>query len=152
MLWAGLKDAQTFERGTFLKPGSYTLRIVNGLTKNTIKSGEAFIIEFEVLETTDPVNHPVSSKCSWFQKLSNVPVAFGAIKEFLAAVYGYDLRTMKPRFDAEMGPQIEAIAAAATDGRNFLAGQIVKVQTEQTKTQKQQDFTRHTWSPYQVRQ
>jgi hypothetical protein len=152
MLWAGLKDAQTFDRGTFLKPGSYTLKITNCLTKNTVKSGEAFIVEFEVLETTDPVNHAVGTKASWFQKLANVPVAFGAIKEFLAAVYGYDLRTMKARFEAEMGPQIEAYAAAASDGRNFLAGQIVKVQTEQTKTQKQVDFTRHNWTPYQVRQ
>ncbi len=152
MLWSGLKDAQTFERGTFLKPGAYTLKIVNGLTKTTIKSGEAFIMEFEVLESSDLVNHPIGSKASWFQKLANVPVAFGAIKEFIAAVYGYDLRTMKAQFEAQICPQIEAYAAAATDGRNYLAGQIVKCQTEQTKTQKQMDFTRHVWSPYQVRQ
>ncbi len=154
MLWAGLKDAQTFDRGTFFKPGSYTLKIVNCLTKQTVKSGEGFIVEFEVLETTDPTNHPVGSKASWFQKMANVPVAFGAIKEFLAAVYGYPLSqpVYKARFETEMGPQLEAYAAAASDGRNHLAGQIVKVQTEQTKTQRGGDFTRHMWSPYQVRQ
>lgn len=152
MLWSGLKDAQTFDRGTFFKPGAYTLKIVNCLTKQTVKSGEGFIVEFEIMETSDPVNHPVGSKASWFQKLANVPVAFGAIKEFLAAVYGFDLRTQKAQFDAQMGPQIEAYAAAASDGRNNLAGQIVKVQTEQVKTQKGGDFTRHAWTPYQTRQ
>ncbi len=152
MLWSGLKDAQTFDRGTYLKPGAYTLKIVNCLTKQTQKSGEGFIVEFEVLESSCP-DHPVGSKASWFQSLKNVQVAFGAIKEFLAAVYGYPLNTApgKAKFEAEMSPNIEAYAAAASDGRNHLAGQIVKVQTEQVKTQKQTDFTRHTWIPYQIR-
>lgn len=154
MLWSGLKDAQTFDRGTYLNPGDYTLKIVNCLTKQTQKSGEGFIVEFEVLETSDPVHHAVGSKATWFQGLKNVQVSLGAIKEFLAAVFGYPLNQApyKARFEAEMGPQLEAIAAAASDGRNYLAGQIVKVKTEQVKTQKQTDFTRHTWSPYQVRQ
>ncbi len=153
MLWSGLKDAQTFDRGTYLNPGNYTLKVVNCLTKQTQKSGEGFIVEFEILESSDPVNHAVGTKASWFQSLKNVQVAFGAVKEFLAAVYGYQLGTApgKAKFEAEMGPQIEAYAAAASDGRNNLAGQIVKVQTQMVKTQKQTDFTRHTWSPYQVR-
>ncbi len=83
MLWSGLKDAQTFDRGTFFQPGSYTLKIVNCLTKQTQKSGEAWIVEFEVLESSNPTAHAVGSKGSWFQKLSNVQVAFGAIKEFV---------------------------------------------------------------------
>ena len=152
MLWSGLKDAQTFDRGTYLNPGDYTLKIVNCLTKQTQKSGEGFIVEFEVLESTNPL-HAVGSKCTWFQGLKNVQVSLGAIKEFLAAVYGYPLNRpeYKARFEAEMNPQLEAIAAAASDGRNILAGQIVKVNTTMVTTQQNKPFTRHTWTPYQVR-
>lgn len=148
MQWSGLKDAQTFDRGTYFKPGAFTLKVLNCLTKQTQKSGEGFIVEFEVMETSDPVNHAVGSKGSWFQSLKNQQVAFGAVKEFLAAVYGYDLRGPgKALFEAQMVPQIEAYAAAASDGRNNLAGRLVRLQTEQVMTLKNTPFTRHTWSP-----
>lgn len=151
-LWDGLDTAQTYDRGTFLKPGRYTLKIKNCIDKMTVKSGQAFIVEFEVVETSDPANHPVGSTCSWFQKMSNRQVALGAVKEFMAAVYGYPLGdpNYKARFEREVAPQLVAIATAATTS-NSLAGQVVKVETSMVTTQPKpgqpqgSPFTRHNW-------
>ena len=47
-LFAGLKDAKTFERGTYMKPGQYEVRIKRAIFKKTRAKGDAFILEFTV--------------------------------------------------------------------------------------------------------
>lgn len=147
-LWDGLDKAQTFEKGTFLKPGVYTLRIKTCLDKMTRKSGQAYIVEFEVLASSNS-EHPVGTSVTWFQKMADRDVAFGAIKEFLAAVYQKDLRqkTEKEDFERTIAPSLPAIADASTK-TNSLAGQVVNVEVTQIKTQKNLDFSRHAWSPF----
>lgn len=148
-LWDGLEKAQVFEKGTFLEEGFYTLRIKKCLEKTTRKSGQAFIVEFEVLESSHP-KHVISQSVTWFQKLADRDVAFGAICEFLAAVYQKDLKvkTQKDDFDARIKPGLPGIMTQATSDANILAGQVVRVEVTKVKTQKNLDFSRHSWSPY----
>ncbi len=158
-LWegSGLKEAQTFDRGTFLQEGSYTLKIEKVLSKDTVKSGNAFIVEFTVV-ASNKQEHPIGQRVTWFQKTQNKMVAFGAIKEWVAAVMGYDLKTpaSKMKFDAECVPQIEAIVTAA-EATGYLNGQIVKCQVDKVMTQptpqspQGNPFSRHTWIPNAVR-
>lgn len=149
--WDGLDKAQTFERGVFLKPGIYDLKIKRCLDKTTRKSGQAFIVEFEVLATNNPSVHQVGQTVSWFQKMADRDVAFGAITEFLAAVCQCDLRVKEDtdRFNATYKPQTPGIMKAAVDEKvNYLKDKPVRVQVSLTKTQKGFDFSKHDYSPY----
>lgn len=158
----GLAQGQVFERGTYLtaNPGgsAYDLEIVKCIGKKARKAGESFIVEFRVLSARDlapqdfgpgaaQVRNPVGSKATWFQKLSDADIAFGAIKEFLYAVGGFDdIRAAS----AAMDSTIEQTADAAVSTANILAGRKVHVETQMVKTQAGKDFTRHTWSPYRA--
>lgn len=146
-LWDGLDKAEVFERGTFMKPGNFVLRIKNCIDKTTRKSGRAFIVEFEVLQSSAP-EHPVGTTTTWFQKMADLNVALGAVKEFMAAVYQKDLRnlTEKADFEKNIAPSLPSIADAATS-RNALQGHVVGCEVTMIKTQKGLDFSKHSWTP-----
>jgi hypothetical protein len=156
----GLAQGQVFERGTYLTAnpggGAYDLEIVKCIGKGTRKAGQAFIVEFRVLAARDlaptdfgqmaaSVRHPVGSKATWFQKLSDADIAHGAIKEFLYAVGGFDDYRVAA---AAMDSTIEETGDLAVSPQNILAGKRVHVETQSVKTQVGKDFTRHTWSPF----
>lgn len=149
-LFSGIRDAELFERGKFLKPSFYgTLLIKRTIAKETMRSGLAFIVEFEVVSTNMPDEHPVGSKVSWFQKMTDKTVAFPSIKAFAAAVAGYEIH-QKDQIEEEVAPALEELLDAAVENEtdNDLVGLCVNVQTEHTKTQRGLDFTRHLWMPY----
>ena len=50
-LFAGLKDAKVTERGVFMNPGKYKVRVKKALMKATRSSGDAFILEFTIEES-----------------------------------------------------------------------------------------------------
>lgn len=47
-LFRGLREAKTFERGTFLKEGIYEVRVKRAIFKKTRAKGDAFILEVTV--------------------------------------------------------------------------------------------------------
>lgn len=149
-LWSGIKDADTFERGKYMQPGFHGLvRVRRTMAKETRKSGVAFIVELEVITTNMPDKHPEGSKGTWFQKMTDKAVAFPAIKAFASACAGipvHDKETIKREID----PHLEAIMDAATENEedNDFIGVTLILDTEQIKTQKNQDFTRYDFSPY----
>lgn len=154
-LFKGLKNASIFERGVFLQPGVYDLEIDKVITKRTRKSGDGLIVEFKVLTTTDEKNHPAKSKATWFQKMTDVDVAFGAIKLFLYAVLGYNYSDPedKAKIAAEVDPVIEGLMGEAVGDDQPLRGRRVRVRTYMKKTAlKQADFTVHDWQPYEDKQ
>lgn len=139
-----LASAQVYDKGTYFKPGMYDLKVIKAVEKESQSSGPISIVEFEIVKTSDPVNHPVGSKATWIQKLTDKKVALGALKEFIYAVLGKDPRN--PQDTAAVEPKINAYADAMYD-ENALAGLSVHLQTSQTKTKKGMDFTRHAFSP-----
>lgn len=149
-IWDNLPGAEVYDRGVFLKPGTYTLRIKNAVDKNTRKSGRALILEFEVLESSNH-EHMVGTSVTWFQSLKDMNVALGAVKEFCAAVYQKDLRNPaeKKEFETTIAPALSGVMERATS-QNSLQNQVVKVEVTMVKTQKGTDFSRHTWMPYRA--
>ena len=67
--WSQIGAAPIFERGNYFNPGRYKLRLLRCLSKQTQKSGMAFIAEFEVLESDNPA-HPIGSKGTYFVKMA----------------------------------------------------------------------------------
>ena len=147
-LWMGLRTAQVSERGNYFGPGVFDVEITRVHVMQTQKSGIAYIVETEVLATNNSA-HPSGSSGTWFQKMASPAIAFSAIKGFLYAALGLDLRQDAFRIASEVDPQIEALADYATSEANPLAGLFVHLETYQTKTkEKGADFTVHKWSPF----
>jgi hypothetical protein len=152
-IWDGIEKAEITKRGVYLQPGhEYTLRIKKCDLIETRDKGDAYVVDFEVVESTCDKDPPGQER-NWYQSTRDKNVFLGAVKGFLAAVYGYDLSTMEDRFDRELAPALAAIAhGSQVEHGNTLAGQLVKVRTKQIITEKKkQEFTRHDWFPYQVR-
>ena len=150
-LFEGIEDAEIFERGKYLAGGFRgVLECQRTIAKETIKSGLGFIVEFNVIETNMPDAHPIGSRCTWFQKMSDKTVAWPAIKVWAAAMSGYGAH-QKEEIEREVSPALKGLLNAATSSPadNDLVGIRVCVETEQVKTKNDKDFTRHTWAPYQ---
>lgn len=165
-LFGNLKDAKMFEKGTPIKctpvkdaSGAITgyrnenlvLEITKTLVKKTQTKGFAFIAEFIVVESSNELN-PVGSSCSWYQNLTDENVSGGAMKEFLGAVYGYDLKSKahKDAFVKDFEPHIERYADdAADESKNPLKGKRLRCEAIMVKTKKNSDFTRMNWAPMQ---
>jgi hypothetical protein len=148
-LFDGIGEAELFERGKFL-PGDFfgVLEVARTIAKETVKSGVGFIVEFRVIETNMPDKVQIGSKVTWFQKMTDKTVAFPAIKAWAAACSGYQSHETE-KIDAEVSPELTRVITHATEnpGDNDFTGCRVRVQTEQVKTKKNLDFTRHDWSP-----
>ncbi len=89
-----------------LTTGEYALRIEDVSYLKTKRAGEAFIVEYTVLETSNPEAHPVGCRRSWYQPMQDEVVANGQVAKFVWAIYGYDPKRDKARAEAELTPVI----------------------------------------------
>jgi hypothetical protein len=160
-LFSGLKDAKTFDRGTFLKPGTYEVRVKRAIFKKTRAKGDAFILEFTVsrsdyenakkkaitalgstpyslaeLEKTLP--NQEGSSASWYQSLQDIDIGFGALKSFAANILGE-----KPD-DPEFIEQVEGFMNEVVNG-GAIDGMRIPVEVITVKTKKDTDFSLHKW-------
>ncbi len=169
-LFDGIGEAEIFERGKYFPPGFRgVLEVKRTIAKETVKSGIGFIVEFEVIEVARPgtgynagdehndkiVKHElapvvVGEKRTWFQGMNDKTVAFPSIKEWAAAVAGYNPGTDKDAIEAEVAPELSKELGVATDNPadNDFCGQYVCVETSHKLTKKKNDFTVHVWTPY----
>lgn len=160
----GLGNAPIFERGNPLDPGTFDLQIERIIAKRTNQKGDALIAEFVILNNYGHPKHRIGDKVSWFQKLIDPNIAFPAIKAFLVAALGKDIRTQKDEIDAVISPNLErilqeAIAAGLTPGAGLNGSRIHvvtfqkltkprPVQTPQGLMMQEGVFTVHQWEPY----
>ncbi|MHB8563310.1 MAG: hypothetical protein ACYDDA_05050 [Acidiferrobacteraceae bacterium] len=160
-LFAGLKDAKTFERGTYLKPGSYEVRVKRAIFKKTRANGDAYIMEFTIeksgyeeakrkaiaafgaqpfdmkeLEKTLP-NQPGTS-ATWYQSLKDIDIGFGALKSFAAAIL-----SQKPE-DPEFIEAVEGFMNSVVN-EGAINGMLIPVEVITVKTKKDTDFSLHKW-------
>jgi hypothetical protein len=160
-LFAGLKSAKAFDRGTFLKPGQYEVRVKRAIFKKTRAKGDAFILEFVIERSTyevdkkkaitalgsNPYNlqdlektlpNPVGSTASWYQSLQDIDIGFGALKSFAANILGQ--KTEDPEF-------IEAVEGFMNSVVNegVINGMLIPVEVVLVKTKKDTDFSLHKW-------
>jgi len=156
--WNGIGSAPIFERGTYFNPGRYKLKLLRCLSKETQKSGTAFIAEFEVMESDNPA-HQIGSKATFFVKMGSVQdkqVGFSNILEMMAAILGFDVKNAAhvSQIDREVRPTLAAMMTALeTQGTGVLQGrEFVSVECRVTLTRQQREFTLHTWSPWRPTQ
>lgn len=152
-MWSGIGKAEIFERGRWMSDGfKGVVEVKKTIAKPTRKSGLGFVVEFVVRETNMPEKHAVGTKGSWFQKMIDPAVAFPAVKEWAAAMNGYDPRNDKEAIDARLSPILDQVMQVATDNPdnpevNGFIGVCVGLECYQKKTQNDRDFTVHNWTP-----
>lgn len=164
-LFAGLKTAKTFERGTFLKAGpagyTYEVRVKRAIFKKTRTKGDAFILEFGVEKSSyevdkkkaiaafgqNPFNlqdlekslpNPEGSTASWYQSLQDIDIGFGALKSFAASILG-----QKPE-DPEFIEAVEGFMNSVVN-EGVINGMLIPVEVVPIKTKKDTDFSLHKW-------
>lgn len=162
-LFAGLKSAKTFDRGQFLKAGTYEVRVKRAIFKKTRVKGDAFILEFSVekssyesdktkaiaalgsnpyslqdLEKTLP--NPAGTSAAWFQSLQDTDIGFGALKSFAASILG-----QKPE-DPEFIEAVEGFMNSIVN-EDAIGGMLIPVEVITIKTKKDTDFSLHKWGP-----
>jgi hypothetical protein len=160
-LFAGLKDAKTFDRGTYLKAGQYEVRIKRALFKKTRANGDAFILEVVVekseyearkkaaiaafgaqpfdmaaLEKTLP--NQQGSSATWYQSLKDIDIGFGALKSFASSILG-----QKPD-DPEFIEAVEGFMNSVVN-EGLINGFLIPVEVITVKTKKDTDFSLHKW-------
>jgi hypothetical protein len=147
----GTADAEISTRGTYLEPnGRFLLEVKKTVFKTTRKSGDAFIVEFEILESDLPVEHPVGSPATWFQGMRDKTVALPAIKEFmlyLCQAFNAEEQTKKDFLST-----LDQTLNDACEEETLFAGYKIRCKTESHVTQKGGDFTRHIWTEYEGEQ
>lgn len=154
-IWDGIEQAEIYERGRYVEPNFVGLVCITKTEyKVTRAKGTAFIVEMEV-EETNLEAHPVGSKISWYQSLNDKDIAFSAILEWAAACVGIrkhqkeEIAALK-KVDPTTGRSvIKDVMKEATDKPtdNDFIGTKLRLQTVQTKTKKNTDFTRYEFAP-----
>jgi hypothetical protein len=99
--------------GTPLTEGEYLVQLEDVIHLKTQKKGEAFIVEYTVVESSDQEKHPVGSKRSWYQNMGNSPVALSEITKFMYALLGYDSKRDETRIKTEVTPFLKGLTQAA---------------------------------------
>jgi hypothetical protein len=135
-VFGGVTGAKYSEGGVYLVPGVFRLKVV--ICKH-IKTGahtgskDAFVAEFEVLESNAP-QLPPGTLVSWMAMLHHTP-AMGNIKNFLGAAIPEHV---------EKGIEIDESVAeyAVNEAANPLADRIVRCSAVNTKTKAGRDFTK----------
>jgi hypothetical protein len=161
-LFAGLRNAKTSERGVWLKPGQYVVRVKRGIYKVTRKSGDAFILEFliersnyesekrkalemlqgktfDMAELEKLMPNQAGSSASWYQSLKDIDIGYGSLKGFAASILGCEPEA--PEFIAA----VEGFMAAVCQTPGAIDGMLIPVEVVMTETKKKEDFSRHNW-------
>jgi hypothetical protein len=151
--FGGIGEAEVYEKGVFLTAGGgYELEVQNILLKDTQRSGLGFIVEFRILEVVGEEaerNHPVGSKGTWFQKMTDKTVALPSIKAFMISLMKIDMRDTDAmeEFNAGLEDLLDEITEPLEAGEDHpLAGERIHCETYTKLTKKNVEFTVHNWS------
>lgn len=127
--------AQPTEGGIYLNEGTYLVRIEALKMLRTRKGADAFVAEFQILESTSANNlRPAGTTASWFVDLNN-DAGPGNVKAFLAALFGANVDEV----DAES-------AMAAVSDAQPGKGRVVHCQVTAITTKAGKPFSKHVWS------
>src|SRR5262245_59041137 len=119
-----VKEAQYFERGIYVKPGSYVVEVLkckDGTTRPPKNIG-FFVAEMKVLPSSDKAGHPLGSTMTWMSK-ADKDAFLGNVKHYVGAAGQIP--------QEEVG--VEDLKAAVSE-QNPLAGVILQVDAQNVKT------------------
>jgi hypothetical protein len=160
-LFAGLRNAKTFERGVWLKNGQYLIRVKRAIFKKTRAKGDAFILEFSIEQSTYEADkkraiaafgatpfsmadlektlpNQVGSAASWYQSMKDIDIGFGALKSFAAEILGD-----KPEDPAFIEAVEGFMNAVVNEG--VINGMLIPVEVLTVKKKDGGDFSLHKW-------
>ncbi len=138
-------------QGKFFSPGHYDLRVRQCLCKrgeDPSNPGDFFIVEFEILATTDLNNHPVGSMASFSRNMIK-STSHGDIKGLFLGLAGLGQQ------DHSMDPYVSKILMRVVESDNPLMGMSVHLEAFLKLSKKQRDpnnpnqgkpFTVHNWT------
>jgi hypothetical protein len=162
-LFSGLRNAQVGgAKKPYMHPGVYVVKVQKAVYKATRKKGDAFILEFEVVQSNyeaelatitrglngAPPNIAELDKTlptkagtngSWYQSMADKDIGWGALKGFAAAIVGQE-NPNDPAFMEGVETMLENIIA-----NNMLEGVLLPLECVMIKTQKDTDFTTYNW-------
>jgi hypothetical protein len=135
--WEGVADAKAtvYERGVELGEGDYVAKIRTCKNIATQRHGDAFIVEFDVMKSTNS-QYPVGTMGKWYRSLVDKPRAQPELKKFFAAVLECNLATPEGqrRFDTKVAPKMGALAdAVCSEKQNLFGGKMVAIQVRPGK-------------------
>jgi hypothetical protein len=151
--FSGMSGAKVSKRGTFLTEGRYTLKVRQTLVIQPQDGAEAFVLEAEVLTSSNPDLHPVGSERTWFQSFKYRESAFGELKKFTYAILGLDMSKPedKKTIESKVDPDIEALLAKAVEGNKFFDKvvncEVVDRPTVNKKTGAEGTFSNYNFTP-----
>ncbi len=128
-----------------LSGGVYDVEITNIISKETRNNGDALIVEFKLLASSNPAD-VVGTERSWYRSVGLTKVqqemAAKEVKKFLYAALGYDIKTQFKEAEANLAPHLNVVLTEARlNGK--LNGTKVHVETFENK-----GFQNYVWSPY----
>jgi hypothetical protein len=150
MNWSKVGKATIFDRGSYLDPGHYRLKMLKMYTIETRNKGFALIVELEVLESSND-NIPVGATKNWYQGLNDKDIGFSAIKEFMMYLLGIRQKNKEEFEQFEAG--LEELMEESSDEKwkvedaedHPLHGHTILVECFMKKTKSDADFTQHKW-------
>jgi len=159
-VFGGMANAEMSGKGKFMSEGKFLVRTALVKYKEGYK-GKSFIVEFEILQSTNVAEHPVGSTGTWVVKLDKPDtraMAWADIKGFVFAIaMGKNPKTVPgPKQAPELHAECTEIAKAAIADENakalgvepgFLNGLEVQLETVRTPRRDGGVWTNHAWSP-----
>ena len=148
--WGKVGKAKIFDKGSYLEPGKYKLKLLKCFTLETRNKGDAFIAEFEVLES-DNDDIQVGSTKNWYQGVRDKDIAFSSIKEFMKYLMQVDESDEEnwEEFEEKLPEIMEDISQEKfkqLDAEDHpLHGRLINVECYMKKTREENDFTVHKW-------
>lgn len=125
--------------------GQFVVEIHRALVKDTRKSGLAYIVEFDIRESSDP-DVKVGSRRMWFQSMKERETAFKSLAGFLHAALGLDPVKDKEQIDRDIKPIQEQLLDETVE-KNSLSGVTLRVETNTILKKDGSPFTLHSFRP-----
>jgi hypothetical protein len=133
-------EAKYSEGGVYLKPGVFRLEIQKVKFQKTRKGQEAFLVEFLVLDSTNP-EHPKGSAVTWMVTMDKEP-AMGNVKQFIATAFHDKLIELKIPVEGHMDAIDEATAELVISDQQPLTGKVVRASANNITTKAGRPFTK----------
>ena len=156
--WSNIGKAKVWgKQGRYFPPGGeFKLKVLRTYTIRTRNKGDAFIADFEVLES-DHDDVEVGKVYNWYQGMQDEDIAFSSIKGFMLALLGIDDEDEEEmeEFDEKLPKLMEEAGSdhwntqKAEPEDHPLHGQTVALSTSHKTTKDDKDFTVHDWEPWE---
>lgn len=162
-LLQGLNEATAEGRNPKLnKTGQYAFEVCRTKLIKGYNTGVSYVIEFRLIETSNPVEFPVGRECTItinrlkHEKKENRDLALGNLKQFLAAAYSdkdwgpeYGGRTY---YDPNSNQDWLELGVTTCESPESVAGCRVRVQIDETITKGGNEFAKATFRHFDTAQ